>query len=75
MEGEETEAVIHPAVELLLARMESHPKEFADDVRWASRYQPFKAHWNGAEKRLFTAKLREIRMQVMHEKIMQELLR
>lgn len=72
MEADES---IHPGVELLLARMDSHPEEFEDDRRWAHKYQQFKTHWNGHEKRLFSNKLREIRMRVMHEQLMKELLK
>lgn len=71
MEGEEE---VHPGVKLLLARMDSHPEEFKSDTRWARHYQVYKTHWNGTEKRLFSNKLRAIRMQEMHEKIMKELL-
>ena len=71
MEGEEE---IHPAMQLLLARMDSHPEEFEDDIRWGHKYQMFKSHWNLTEKRLFNAKLRVIRMNAMHVKIMKELL-
>lgn len=70
---EDEEQPIHDGVKLLLARMESHPEEFEDDRRWAHQYQQFKTHWNGYEKRLFSNKIREIRMRVMHEKIMKEL--
>lgn len=72
MEGEEP---IHEGVKLLLQRMDSHPEEFATDIRWAARYQPYKSHWNGTEKRLFSAKMRTIRMQAMHEGLMKELLK
>ena len=47
MEGEEE---IHPAMQLLLARMDSHPEEFEDDIRWGHKYQMFKSHWNPTEK-------------------------
>lgn len=66
---------VHPGVQLLLARMDSHPEEFADDTRWARHYQMFKTHWNATEKRLFSSKLRTIRMQTMHEQLMKELLK
>lgn len=69
----EDEEQVHPGVELLLARMESHPEEFEKDTRWAAKYQPYKTHWNAKEKRLFSAKLRTIRMQAMHENLMKEL--
>ena len=72
MEGNEE---IHPGVALLLARMDSHPEEFADDRRWARYYQSYKTHWNGHEKKLFSDKLRAIRMQEMHDGLMKELLK
>ena len=68
------EQPIHPGVQLLLARIDSHPEEFTTDVRWARFYQVYKTHWNGTEKRLFSAKLRTIRMEAMHESLMKELL-
>lgn len=71
----EADEPIHPGIELLLARMNSHPDEFTTDHRWAVHYQQHKVHWNGNEKRLFNAKLRAIRMQAMHEAIMKELLK
>jgi len=72
---EQVEEPIHPGVELLLARMESCPEEFANDQRWANAYQHYRAYWTATEKKLFNAKLRAIRMQVMHEKLMKELLK
>lgn len=74
MEVEE-EQVVHPGVALLLARMDSHPEEFKDDKRWAIHYQHQKPHWNSTEKKLFNAKMRAIRMQAMHERLMKELLK
>ena len=71
MEAEEQP--IHPAVDLLLRRMESHPEEFVTDGAWAHHYQQFKTYWNATEKRLFATKMREIRMQAMHEKLMDNL--
>ena len=68
------ELPIHPGVQLLLARMDSHPEEFKSDTRWARHYQVYKQHWNGHEKKLFSGKLRAIRMQEMHEKLIKELL-
>jgi hypothetical protein len=64
---------IHPGVALLLARMDSHPEEFEGDRPWGSKYQQFKTHWNATEKHLFSQKMRAIRMQKMHELLMQEL--
>ena len=72
---EEVEEPVHPGVRLLLARMDSHPEEFTNDQRWANLYQHYKSHWNGTEKKRFNVKMREIRMQAMHEKLMKELLK
>lgn len=72
---EQVEEPIHPGVRLLLARMESYPGEFVNDTKWANVYQHYKSHWNGTEKKMFNAKMREIRMQAMHEKLMKELLK
>jgi len=66
---------VHPAVELLLARMDHHPREFRDDIKWGNKYQPYKSHWNSTEKQLVAAKLREIRMDAMREVIAKELLK
>ena len=64
---------IHPAVQLLLARMDSHPQEFIGDAKWGHRYQQYKSHWSPAEKLQFNKRLRAIRMDAMHEQLMKEL--
>lgn len=74
MEDKE-EQEVHPAVALLLARMDSHPQEFLGDAPWGAKYQQFKSLWNGTEKKLFADKLRSIRMGQMHEVLMRELLK
>jgi hypothetical protein len=61
---------IHPAVQLLLARMDSHPEEFVQQARWQSDYEPFKQHWNAEEKRLFRNRLREIQLDEMHKRLL-----
>jgi hypothetical protein len=62
---------IHPVVELLAARMESHPEEFnADDGRWAQFLDeliPFVTE----EERVM---LRKPMMQTIHEGVLDELL-
>ena len=75
MEDEPVPQPIHHAVELLLARMESHPQEFEDDRRWARFYQHTKTHWNSTEKKLFSDKMREIRMEAIHTELLKELLK
>ena len=66
---------VHDGVKLLLARMDSHPEEFLNDIRWAKHYQQYKSLWNDTEKGLFNAKIREIRMKAMHSALLEELLR
>ena len=77
MDDEETqehpEQEVHPAVQLLLARMDSHPEEFKSGGKWNHLYEPFKSHWNATEKKLVKAKVREIQMGVLHEGVMNTL--
>lgn len=81
---------VHPAVQLLIARMESHPQEFY-------RYNPktptttspngskvtnavtqalehTKGLWNRKEKRLFNMALRKVRLEEFHVRLMAALL-
>ena len=63
---------IHPVVELLAARMESHPEEFGPDrggrwAEWLDRLIPFVTE----EERVM---LRGPMMQDIHEEVLDELL-
>ena len=61
----------HPVVELLVARMESHPEEFrVADGRWAQWLDELIPFVTEAERLL----LREPMMQEIHERVMDELL-
>lgn len=77
---------LHPVVELLLARMNSHPEEFVpekDDGRYVIRDNDADRWWramsevqefaNEQEKKVIAAKLRELRLQQAHEWAMDEL--
>ena len=68
---------VHPSVELLVARMESHPDEFHDAARVTSRWNQHrgyidqvKTHWNRREKRLYNEALRKVRLEEYHQKLM-----
>ena len=68
-------ADMHPAIELMLARMDSNPEEFEDkeEGRWAEIIVELgevaeKVEWN-----LLVTKLSSIHMDSIHKKIMQEL--
>ena len=69
----------HDAVKLLIARMESHPEEFSSDKerfsdRWERYISDIEAFGNEADKAALNAKLRDIWMVKIHEKVMDELL-
>jgi RNA-binding protein YhbY len=77
---------IHPVVELLIARMESHPEEFRDDYlmsevratvgsgRWFRVIHAIRDHGSEQDNAALSARLRDIRMQQIHEWTMDELL-
>lgn len=69
----------HEVVKLLLARMESHPEEFrvADAPfhdRWYDHINGIHAYGNEADKAAIAAKLRDIRLDEIHERVMDEML-
>lgn len=75
---------VHPMVELLIARMESNPKDFYAGVAGHHRSKlsaqvshvldGTKALWNRKEKRLYNIALRKVRMQEAHERLMAAIL-
>lgn len=80
---------VHPAIELLVARMKSNPQEFFkfDPSRQLMHTQPnpklnlittqiehTKGLWNRKEKRLFNMALREARLEELHLRLLHILL-
>jgi hypothetical protein len=73
---------IHPAVELLAARMESHPEEFqlhangslAITGRWETWIAQMGWYLNEAERELIYGKAKEVIFQRIHEEVLDELL-
>jgi len=77
---------IHPVVELLIARMESHPEEFMDDYlmsevrpaagssRWFRVIHAIREHGSKRDVETLNAALSKIHMQRIHEWTMDELL-
>ena len=68
----------HDVVKLLLARMESHPEEFrvGDDMyrdRWDEHMSDIQAFGNAVDTAALNAKLRDIRLGEIHERVMDEL--
>lgn len=81
---------VHPAVSLLIARMESNPQEFYrfDPSKLTSQLtnpsramtttnqiiNDTKSLWNRKEKRLYNIALRKVRLAEAHERLMAALL-
>ena len=76
---------LHPVVQLLLARMKSHPEEFCGaydgygsegpHTRWSKWLYQLKQHTTPKEQALLNASVREVRMMQIHHEVMQELLK
>jgi hypothetical protein len=76
---------IHPVVELLIARMDSHPEEFRDDYlmsevrasissgRWLRATQAIQDHGSKRDVEALNAALSKIYMQYIHDWVMDEL--
>ena len=65
---------LHPVVELLLARMKSHPEEFANGAsRWGWMINDIMGHGTDEECAALKAGLRPIRLQAVHELVLDEL--
>lgn len=66
---------MHSATELILARMDSNPEEFEDSIngRWGSALIKLSEAAPEWEWELVKNKLKDVRMEVIHKQIMQEL--
>jgi len=65
----------HPAVQLMLARMETHPEEFRPrGFRWETLVATMLAAASPEEAMALTRKLNRFRMDALHEQLMAELL-
>jgi len=65
---------MHPAIELILARMESNPEEFMSTRdRWGDIITELNKYTTEEERRLVFEKMRSIRLDAVHKQIMQEL--
>lgn len=79
---------VHPAIELLIARMTSNPKEFYKYTQansphnnnskmqslFNNTFEQTKALWNRKEKRLYNIAFRKVRLDEAHERLMAALL-
>lgn len=73
---------IHPVVELLAARMESHPEEFriydnstlAIGGRWETWISQIRPFMNEAEQKALFSSAKEVFLQRVHEEVLDELM-
>ena len=71
----ETVKGFHPAVQLMLARMETHPEEFRPrGFRWETLVATMLSAASPEEGMALTSKLNRFRMDALHEQLMAELL-
>lgn len=64
----------HPAVKLLLARMESNPEEFMGYSRWTTMLNTLREHGDKEEKAAINTLYKRLQLDDVHSKIMKELL-
>lgn len=65
---------MHPALELMLARMESNPEEFMNTKdRWGDIMRDLSNFATEEERRMLFEKHRAIRLDAVHKQIMREL--
>jgi hypothetical protein len=68
-------ANLHPAVQLMLARMDTHPEEFRPrGYRWEALVDTMLSAASPEETLALTTKLNRFRMDALHEQLMAELL-
>lgn len=66
---------LHPAVQLMLARMDTHPEEFRPrGFRWEPLVATMLSAASPEETLALTTKLNRFRMDALHEQLMAELL-
>lgn len=67
--------VFHPAVQLMLARMDTHPEEFRPrGYRWEEHLDAMLEASSPEERAALTTKLNRFRMDTLHEEVMADLL-
>jgi len=82
-DARELEEVVHPAVELLLKRLASHPDEFTvggwknnhtGNYRWKSMVEFYLPYFSRSERESLTAAVAQAQMDLMHRQVMAMLL-
>ncbi len=61
-------------LKILIARMETHPEEFAAEGKWISSFNNYKKYMSEEEKDVFWKKLCELKMNEFEQKIVKRLM-
>lgn len=60
---------MHPAVELALARMKTHPEDFIGEGKWNQAINDYKKWFTDEETKAINTGLRDMRMQKLQERL------
>jgi hypothetical protein len=66
---------MNKGVEILLARMETHPEEFEQDSKWVGMFNEYKEYMEPEEQTAVLEKLRQLKMDKFEELIVKRLMR
>jgi hypothetical protein len=66
---------MNKGVEILLARMETHPEEFEQDSKWVGMFNEYKKYMEPEEQTAVLEKLRQLKMDKFEELIVKRLMR
>jgi hypothetical protein len=66
---------MNKGVEILLARMETHPEEFEVDGRWVGLFNEYKKYMEPEEQTAVMEKLRQVKMGKFETLVVKHLLR
>jgi hypothetical protein len=66
---------MNKGVEILLARMETHPEEFEQDSKWVGMFNEYKKYMEPEEQTAVLDKLKQLKMDKFEELIVKRLMR
>jgi hypothetical protein len=66
---------MNKGVEILLARMDTHPEEFEKDDKWGNLYEEYKKFMEPEEQKAMVDKLKQLKMNKFEELIVRRLMR
>ena len=66
---------MNKGVEILLARMDTHPEEFEQDGKWVNMYNEYKKFMEPEEQQMMMDKLKQLKMNKFEELVVTRLMR